>query len=157
MKRIIIKFSYPGALKSWFILGAELFHKKAYCIFSSSFTTYFGAVVINDWKTIFDIAIVLRITIFSSSVRFLMFHIFNTSWISVAVLKIFFPLSIFYCKRSEYLIFFTCHYLDLYNAYHMVLLEPLSGLQYSQFQIFLNLVLIRKSTNKTQKCQPYAL
>ena len=42
-------------------------------------------IVINDRKTIFDIAIIFKITIFPSSVRFLIFHIFNTHWISVTV------------------------------------------------------------------------
>ena len=41
---------------------------------------------INDWKTIFDIAIVLKITVFPSSIRLLIFLIFNTLGISVAVL-----------------------------------------------------------------------
>ena len=41
--------------------------------------------VINDRKTIFDIAIIFKITIFLSSVRFLIFHIFSTHWISVTV------------------------------------------------------------------------
>ena len=61
----------------------ELFYKKAFCVFSSSFATYFATVVINDWKTNFDIAIVLEITVFPYSVRFLIFHIFNTRWISI--------------------------------------------------------------------------
>ena len=41
--------------------------------------------VIKDRKTIFDIAIIFKITIFLSSVRFLIFHIINTHWISVTV------------------------------------------------------------------------
>ena len=51
--------------------------------FSSSLVICFGTVLINDWKTIFDIAFVLKVTIFLSSVRFLIFHIFNTLWTSV--------------------------------------------------------------------------
>ena len=133
---------------SYFILGVELFHKKAFYIFSSSFTTYFGTAVMNDWKTIFDIAIVLKI--FPSSVRFLIFHIFNTRWISIMDLKEFcFPLSIFFCKRSENLIFLTCRYL-IYTTRTRLPLEPFLGLQYPQFQIFSNLVLIQKSTKKNQ-------
>ena len=84
----------------------------------------------------FDIAIVLKITIFPYSVRFLIFHIFNTRWISFTVLWFFFPLLIFHCKRNEYLILFIYHYLDLYNINYRLSLEPLSGLQYPQFQIF---------------------
>ena len=47
-------------------------------IFSTSFKICFGIVVTNDWKTILDIAIVLKVMIFSSSLSFLIFHIFNT-------------------------------------------------------------------------------
>ena len=75
MKRVIIKSSYPGALKncdvvwnvsitnspaseslprvSCFILEVELFDKKAFCILSSSFTICFGIFVVSDWKTTF--------------------------------------------------------------------------------------------------------
>ena len=60
---------------SCIILGVEFFQKK--CL---------GAVVINDWKIIFEIPIVLQITISPSNVRFLIFHFFNTYWISVATL-----------------------------------------------------------------------
>ena len=38
--------------------------------------------------------------------------------------------------------------LDLYNAYERLPREHLSGLQYPQFQIFVNLVLIPKSAEK---------
>ena len=61
------------------------------------------------------------------------------------------PLSVFRCKANGYLIFFTHRHSDLYNAYHRLLLEPLSRLLYPQFQSFLNLVLILKSTKKTKK------
>ena len=40
---------------------------------------------------------------------------------------------------------------DLYNAYHRLPLEPLSGLQYPQFQILLNMVLILKNIKKKKK------
>ena len=52
----------------------------------------------NDWKTIFDIAIVLKI--FPSSVRFLIFHIFNTRCISIMDLKEFFFLFQFFFVRE---------------------------------------------------------
>ena len=55
---------------SCFIIGVELFHKKVWhIIIPSSFTAYFGAAVINDWKTIFEMAIKIGIAIFPSSVR----------------------------------------------------------------------------------------
>ena len=38
--------------------------------------------------------------------------------------------------------------MDLYSAYHGLPLEPLSRLQYLQFQILLSLVLIQSSTKK---------
>ena len=82
MKRVIIKSSYPGTLKncdvvwnvsitnspaleslqrvSCFILEVEFFDKKAFCILSSLFTICFGTFFVSDWKTIFDIAIVLK-------------------------------------------------------------------------------------------------
>ena len=60
---------------SCLILGVEFFYEKP---FSSSFTIEFGTVIMNDCKTIFDINIVLKITIFPSIERFLIFHIFNT-------------------------------------------------------------------------------
>ena len=107
-----------------------------------------------SYSSIFDLAIiVLKIVIFLSSVRFLIFHIFNTTWISVIVVWIFFPPLLFHFKRNEYLIFWIYHYLDLYNAYHRLSLGPLSGLQYLQFQILLSLVLIQKSAKKNY--QPY--
>ena len=63
---------------------------KQNCLFLlkklSSLFTCFGTVVINDWKIIFDIAIVLKITIFPSSIRFFIFYIFNACSISVTVL-----------------------------------------------------------------------
>ena len=93
--------------------------------FLNSFIICFGAVDINDSKTIFDMVIVLKITILPSNVRFLFFHIFNT-W----SMSIFFPLLIFRCKKNEYLKFLMYHYLDLYNVTHRLPLEPLSGLQY---------------------------
>ena len=46
--------------------------------FLNSFIICFGAVDINDSKTIFDMVIVLKIAILPSNVRFLFFHIFNT-------------------------------------------------------------------------------
>ena len=65
--------------------------------------------------------------------------------------KIFSLLSIFHIKKNWYLIFLTYHYSDLYNAYHRLPLEPLSGPQYLQFQILLNFVLILKNTKKKKK------
>ena len=65
--------------------------------------------------------------------------------------KNFSPLSIFRCKRNGFLIFLTYQYSDLYNAYHRLPLEPLSGLQYPQFKTLLNLVLILKSMKKKMK------
>ena len=97
--------------------------------------------------------IVLKKTIFPSSVMFLIFHIFNTRWISVTV--VYFHLLIFHCKRNEYLIFLMYQCLDQYNAFHRVLPEPLSGLQYQQFLILLSLDLIQKSMGK--KYQRYVL
>ena len=41
-------------------------------------------------------------------------------------------------------------YLDIYSAYRRLPLEPLSGLQYPQFQILWSLVLIHKSTTKNE-------
>ena len=41
-------------------------------------------------------------------------------------------------------------YLDLYNAYQTLLLEPLSGFQCPQCQTLLNLILIPKSIKKTK-------
>ena len=86
---------------SRFIVGAEFFQKKVFCIFASSFKICFWAVVINDWKRIIDFTILLKIANYPSTARFLIFHIFNTGWVSVTFLKIFFPLSIFRCKRSK--------------------------------------------------------
>ena len=39
---------------------------------------YFGTDVINDWTTVFDIAIVLKTTIFPSSVKVSHFPYFHT-------------------------------------------------------------------------------
>ena len=108
MEIIITKPFYSGALKSYnfvwninwfnpptlqplqrvscFILGKELFLRKAFCIFLSSLTICFGTAVINAWRTIFDIAIVLKITFFPSSLSFLIFHIFKTCYISLTIL-----------------------------------------------------------------------
>ena len=82
MKRIIIKSSYLGALKRFcleyhYFLTVQLDSpykefmfclrkrfipgKKPFAFFSSLFTLRFGAVVINDWKTIFYIIFVLKI------------------------------------------------------------------------------------------------
>ena len=63
VKAANIKLLLKASPVSYFILGVELFHKKAFYIFSSSFTTYFGTAVMNDWKTIFDIAIVLKFSL----------------------------------------------------------------------------------------------
>ena len=160
----ISTFFNPPALESLhrvlcFILGEELFKKKAICIFFlSSLTICFGTVVINAWKTNFDIAIVLKITIFPSGVSFLIFHIFKTNSLNMLhCYKNLSPLSIFRCKRNGYLIFLTCRNSDLYKHTRLPL-ELLSGLQYPQFQILLNLVLILKSTKKNKKKhQPYVL
>ena len=67
-----------------FYLRSKVFPEKKLFVFffSSSLVICFGIVLINDWKTIFDIAFVLKVTIFLSQ-RFLIFHIFNTLWISV--------------------------------------------------------------------------
>ena len=45
------------------------------------------------------------------------------------------------------------HYLDLYNAYHRLPLEPPSELQYPQFQILLSLVLIQKNKKKVSNIE----
>ena len=108
MKIIIIKSSYPEALKSYnFVWNINIFQPFSIIVVTKSFMFYlrsrvipekkafeffqvrsedFGTVVINDWKTIFDITIVLNITIFPSSVRFLNFHIFSTHRIPVTAL-----------------------------------------------------------------------
>ena len=96
--------------------------------FLSSLTLCFGIVVTNDGKTIFDIAIVLKITIFPSSVifpsfsscLFELYHFpyFQNSFNICYNHKFFTPLSIFRCKRNGYLVFLMYRYLDLYNAYH---------------------------------------
>ena len=62
-----------------------------------------------------------------------LFYIFNTRWISVTIL-FFFPLSIFCCNRSEYLIFLTNRYSHLYNAYHRQQLEPFQDLNTWNFR-----------------------
>ena len=41
-------------------------------------------------------------------------------------------------------------YLNVYNAYHRLVFEPLSGFQYPQFKIFLSLVLIQKISDITK-------
>ena len=125
--------------------------KKSFCIFLSSLTICFRKVVINAWKTIFYITIVLKITIFSSSVGFLIFHILKLVAYLLEFYKDFSLLLIFCYKRNGYLIFLMYQYSDLYNAYHRLPLEPLAGLQYPQFHILLNLVLILKSTKKMKR------
>lgn len=67
---------------------------------------------------ILNITISLKLAIFPSNIKFLIFPIFNTRWLSVPVLYDFFSLSIFCSERSEYLIFFIYCYLYLYSAYH---------------------------------------
>ena len=137
------------------ILGSTSIYEKNYhkvfCIFLGSLTICFGTVVINTWQTIFDIAIVLKITIFSSSASFLISIFSKLVAYLLQFYKKFSHLSIFYCKRNGYLIFLTYQHSDLYNTYHRLSLEPLLGLQYPQFHILLNLVLILKSTEKKWK------
>lgn len=70
--------------------------EKGYFIFSSLFTICSGVVVTNDCKKIFDVAIALKITILSSSVRLLIFH-----RKMLQPYKTVFPLSNICCKRSE--------------------------------------------------------
>ena len=122
MKRIIIKCSYPKALKSynfvWNIrnysrykefhvlsLKKSYSRKKSFCICLSSLTICFGTVLINDSKTIFDVAIILKITIFPSNVTF-SFSIFpKFVKYLLQCYKNFSFLSTFRCKRNKYLIF----------------------------------------------------
>ena len=56
-----------------FYLRSRVFPQKSLLYFSSLFIISFGTIVINDWKTIFDIATVLKITIFPES--FLILHV----------------------------------------------------------------------------------
>ena len=63
---------------SCFFLGLELFHKKEVWIVSKSLITWVGTGTIRAWKTIFEIAKLLKITIRHSRVRFRYRHRFNT-------------------------------------------------------------------------------
>ena len=108
-----------------FYLMRRIIPKKSFCIFLSSLTICFRKVVINAWKTIFYISIVLKITIFSSSVGFLIFHILKLVAYLLEFYKDFSLLLIFCYKRNGYLIFLMYQYSDLYNAYHRLPLEPL--------------------------------
>ena len=122
MKRIIIKCSYPKALKSynfvWNIrnysrykelhvlsLKKSYSRKKSFCICLSSLTICFGTVLINDPKTIFDVAIVLKITIFPSNVSFSFSIFLKFVKYLLQCFKNFSLLSTFRCKRNKYLIF----------------------------------------------------
>ena len=130
-----------------FYLRRRVIPEKSILYFFKLLTICFGAVVINAWKTIFDIAIVfLKIKIknkknfFSKLVEYLL-----------QCYKNFSPLSIFHFKRNGYLIFLTSIFRSIQHThtYHRLPLEPLAGLQYLQFQVLLNLVLILKSAKKS--------
>ena len=61
-----------------FILGLKLFDKKEVCIVSKALITWVGTAAIRAWKTIFEIATLLRTTIRLSRVRFWYCQRFNT-------------------------------------------------------------------------------
>ena len=155
----ILTFFKPPALSPLqrfpcFILEKN-YSKNNSIVFLSSLKICFGTVVINDCKTIFDIIIGLYITIFPSSVSFLIFYIFKPSWIFVTKLTNFSPFSIFPSKRIGYVIFLTYQYSDLYNAYHRLFWTPFRTpiLAVSDF--------VKIGSNpekyKKQKHQPYPL
>ena len=72
---------------SCFVLGEEIFRKKAFCIFLSLLTmfqnSFYKWLENNFWLE-------NNLTIFPSSVSFLIFNIFKTRWISATTLKNFF-------------------------------------------------------------------
>ena len=61
-----------------YILGLELFHKKEVWIISKALITWVGTKVIRAWKTIFEVAKLLKTTIRPSSMRFRYRQRFNT-------------------------------------------------------------------------------
>ena len=63
-------FSYLLQRVLYFILGLELFHKKEVWIVSKALITWVGTGAIRAWKTIFEIAKLLKTTICSSRVKF---------------------------------------------------------------------------------------
>ena len=126
MKRIVVKSSYLGPLKSYNLFRISIsfnppalqfhatwvFQQKLFCIFSSSFIICFKGSCYQRLEN----NIVLKRTIFHSSVKGLIFHIFYTRWISVTISEFFFPLLIFHCNRNTYLTFSMSHYLDLLRS-----------------------------------------
>ena len=78
-------------------LTSRVILEKKRIVFFKNRSQYVLGQLKNNWKTIFVIAIVLKITISLSSVRFLILHIFDIS----QSYNIFFPLSFFCSKRSE--------------------------------------------------------
>ena len=116
MKIIIINSSYHGALNSYnFVWNINFFKSFSFAIFTKNFMFYLKSIVFPHTKSLlcfskfipneqllfwdscckwlennFWYSYVLKIRIFSSSIMFLVFHIFNTCWVSVA--NLFFPI-----------------------------------------------------------------
>ena len=70
-----------------FILGFQLFHKKEVWIISKTLNTWVGTGAIRAWKTIFEIAKLLKTTICPSRVRFRYCQRFNTLCTLEAILR----------------------------------------------------------------------
>ena len=93
-------FSYLLQRVLCFILGLELFHKKEVWIFSKALITWVTTGAIRTWKTIFEIAKLLKTTNQPSRVRFRYRQRFNTLctfWGSRI------HLLFCYCMRNKYL------------------------------------------------------
>ena len=81
----------------FYLTGRVILEKKR-IVFFKNHSQYVLGQLKNNWKTIFVIAIVLKITISLSSVRFLILHIFD---ISVSLTISFFLFHFFVAKVSN--------------------------------------------------------
>ena len=84
---------------SFFTFGLKG-HKKLFWILSSSHIILVGTFDINERKTIFKIAKVLKTMILPSSVRWCIRQTFKTFWFLVMLSRIFFFISIFFAVRK---------------------------------------------------------
>ena len=103
--RLSTFFRPPFSYLLWkflcFILGLELFHKKEVWIVSKALITWVGTGAIRAWKTIFEIAKLLKTTIRPSRVRFRCRQRFNTLCTLETIFRKLIPLLFCYCMRKR--------------------------------------------------------
>ena len=119
------------------IFGLFPFQINSFCILFSLLIISIGTIVTRERCMILDIAKVLEMIIFPSTVKFRILHNFSTFSIFQTCLIKFPSLSSFYYKKNVFLKFLLFFGLSQYNQYHRVSVIPISGYP---FHLNLNLI-----------------